>query len=180
MNQKKIKFIMGILLVALLSTGCIGVDRGFRSIRDYVLDSSNNQFEKEFEFSFGSVSITMAELVMNFADVEEPIDEILSEISSVQVGVYNNNSEAKIKPSFEEAKFLTNKMKKAGWDCIVRSVDRNEMVTIFVKAHGDELNQLYVISVNNDEVVLAEVLGNLHKVIEIAIRERGFDFAMKH
>jgi len=178
MNQRKIKFVMGILLVALLSTGCIGVDRGFKSIRDYVLDTSNNQFEKEFEFSFGSVSITMAELVMNFTDIDEPIDEILSEIHNLQVGIYNNNSDIKIEPSFEEAKFLTNKMKKAGWDCIVRSVDRNEMTAIFIKAHDDELNQLYVISVNNEEVVLVEILGNLHKVIEIAIREKGLDFAM--
>lgn len=180
MNSNKIKFLMGILLVALLSTGCIGVDRGFRSIRNDVLDPANNNFEKEFEFSFGSVSITMAKLVLNFADVEEPVDEILSEISSVQVGIYNNTSDVIIKPSLEEAKFLTNKMKNAGWNCIVRSVDRNEMTAIFVKVHDDELNQLFVISVNNDEVVLAEVLGNLHKVIEIVIRERGLNFARMH
>ena len=180
MNPKKIKFVMGILLVALLSTGCIGVDRGFRSVRDYVLDSSNNQLEKEFEFSLGSVSITMAELAMNFTDIEEPIGEVLSEISSVQVGIYNNNYDVKIEPSFEEAKFLTSKMKDAGWDCIVRSVDGSDMAIVFVKAHDDELNQLFVISVNNEEVVLVEVLGNLHKVIEIAIREKGLDFAMIH
>ena len=180
MNSKKIKFVMSILLVALLFTGCIGVDRGFRSIRDYVLDPSNNNFEKEFEFSFGSVSVTMAELVLNFADVEEPVEEILSEISNVQVGIYKNNSDVIIEPSLEEAKFLTTKMKKAGWDCIVRSVDRNEMTAVFVKAHDDELNRLFVISVNDDEVVLAEVLGNLHKVIEIAIREKGLDFAKIH
>jgi len=180
MNSNKIKFVMSLLLVALLFTGCIGVDRGFRSIRDYVLDPANNQFEKEFEFSFGSVSITMAELVLNFADVDEPVDEILSEIHNIQVGIYNNTSDVKIKPGFEEAKFLTNKMKNAGWDCIVRSVDRNEMTAVFVKAHDDELNRLFVISVNKDEVVLAEVLGNLHKVIEIAIREKGLDFAKMH
>jgi len=180
MKSKKIKFVMGTILVALLFTGCIGVDRGFRSIRDYVLDPANNQFEKEFEFSFGTVSITMAELVMNFSDVEEPIDEILSEVSNVQVGIYKNNSDVRINPSIEEAKFLTNKMKKAGWDCIVRSVDRDEMVAVFVKAHDDELNRIFVISVNDEEVVLAEVLGNLHKVIEIAIREKGLDFSSIH
>lgn len=177
MKLKKIKFIVGLLLIALLSTSCIGVDRSFRSIRNYVLESSGDNFEKEFEFSLGSVSITMAELVMNFADVEEPIDEILSEVSSVQVGIYNNNSGTKIEPNFEELKFLTNRMKKVGWDCIVRTVNRNEMVAIFVRSHEDELNQLFVISVNNNEMVLIEVLGNLHKVIEIAIREKGFNFA---
>ena len=180
MNSRKIKFVMSILLVALLFTGCIGVDRGFRSIRDYVLDPSNNQFEKEFEFSFGSVSITMAELVLNFADVDEPVDEILSEIHNIQVGIYNNTSDVKIEPGLDEVKFLTNKMKNAGWDCIVRSVDRNEMTAVFVKTHDDELNRLFVISVNDEEVVLADILGNLHKVIEIAIREKGLDFTDLH
>jgi len=180
MNSKKNKLVVSIFMITLLFTSCLGVDRSFRGIRDYVLDSSNNQFEREFEFSFGTVSITMAELVFNLTDIEEPIDEILSEISSIQVGVYNNTSGAKIKPNFEEIKFLTKKMKRAGWDCIVRTVDRDEMAAIFVRIHNDELNQLFIISVNNKEVVLAEVLGNLHKVIEIAIRERGLDFAMKH
>ncbi|MCF6269937.1 MAG: hypothetical protein L3J41_09510 [Melioribacteraceae bacterium] len=54
------------------------------------------------------------------------------------------------------------------------------MAAIFVRVHNDELNQLFIISVNNEEVVLVEVLGNLHKVIEIAIREKGLDFAMRH
>ena len=178
MNLRRIKLLTGILLVAFLFTGCIRVDRGFRSIRDYVLDSSNNQFEKEFEFSLGFVTISMAELVLNFTDIDEPVDEILSEISSIQVGIYKNNSDSRIEPSFKEVRFLTNKMQHAGWDCIVRSVNKTEMTTIFIKGNSDELNQLFVITANNEEVVIAEILGNLHKVIEIAIRERGFDFAL--
>lgn len=180
MKHEKFKFLMGILLIALLFTGCFGVDRSFRGVRDYVLASSENQFDREFEFSFGSATIGMAEIAVNFADTEEPVGEILSEINSVQVGVYKNTSYVKNKSNFEELKFLTNKMKKAGWDCIVRSIERDEMAAIFVRVHDDELNQLFVISINDDEIVLAEVLGNLHKVIEVAIREKGLDFAMGH
>ncbi len=180
MKPKKLKLVMGFLMIALLFTGCIGVDRSFRDLHDYVLASSDSQFEKEFEFSFGNVTIGMAEIALNFADVEEPIDEILSEVNSVQIGIYNSSSEEKFKSNFEELKFITNKMKNAGWDCIVRSVDRNDMVAIFVRSHDEELNQLFVIAINNDEIVLVEVLGNLHKVIEIAIREKGLNFAMKN
>ncbi|MDA3860308.1 MAG: DUF4252 domain-containing protein [Melioribacteraceae bacterium] len=178
MRLKKVKLVLGFLMIAILFTGCIGVDRSFRGIRDYVLASSESQFDKEFEFSFGAVTIGMAEIAINFADVEEPIDEILSEINSVQVGIYNSSSEEKFKSNFEELNFLTNKMKNAGWDCIVRSVDKNDMAAVFVRIHEDELNQLFVIAINEDEIVLAEVLGNLNKVIEIAIREKGLDFAM--
>ncbi|MBU0475609.1 MAG: DUF4252 domain-containing protein [Bacteroidetes bacterium] len=180
MKQKKIKFVIEFLLIALLFTGCIGVDRSFRSIRNYVLESSGGKFEKEFEFSLGSITIGMAEIVVNMADTDEPIEEILSEIDNVQVGVYNNISGTKIKSNLEELKFLTNKMKNAGWDCIVRSLNKNEMTAVFVRFYEDKLNQLFVISLNNNEMVIVEILGNLNKVIEIAIREKGLDFAMKH
>ena len=178
MKTKKIKILMGILMIALLSTGCIGVDASFRGMRDYVLSTTETQFEKEFEFSFGTVSIGMAEIALDFADTEEPIDEILSEIDNVQVGIYKNNSGKKNKSNLTEMKFLTDKMENAGWDCIVKSFDKEDMSAVFIKMHDDELNQLFVIALNNDEIVLVEVLGNLHKVIEIAIREKGLDFAM--
>jgi len=180
MKQNKTKLVIAVLLIALLFTGCIGVDRSFRNMRDYVLSYSGNEFEKEFEFSFGSISIGMAELVLDFAETEEPIDEILSEIDNVQIGIYNNLSSSKVKSSLEELKFITNKMESAGWDCIVRSVNKDEMTAIFLKYNEETLNQLFVVSVNNDEVALVEILGNLNKVIEIAIREKGLDFAMKH
>ena len=173
----RMKIIFSILLLSITATGCIGVDRSFRGMRNYVLEFSENEYKKEIEFSVGFVTIGMAGLVVSASDIEEPIDELLSEISNVQIGVYNNNSDNRIKPNFKEAKFLTKKMERAGWNCIVRSVNRDEMVLLFVKTNNDEINQLFVITVNDDEVVLAEVLGNLHKIIEIAIRERGFDLA---
>ncbi len=179
MKMNKVKPTLSILIIALLFTGCIGVDRSFRGVRDYVLASTESEFEKEFEFSFGNVTIGMAEIALTFADTDEPIDEMLSEINSVQVGIYNRTSNEKIKSSFEELKFLTKKMKKAGWDCIVRSIDNSELAAVFVRVHNDELNQLFVIAINDDEIILAEILGRLHKVIEIAIREKGLDFAMK-
>ena len=138
------------------------------------------QFDKEFEFSFGTVTIGMAEIVLNFAETDEPIEDILSEINSIQVGVYNNKSNSKSGTNTDEINFLISKMEKSGWDCIVRAYEKNDVSAVFVKMNEEELKQLYVISMNNDEIVLVEVLGNLHKVIEIAIREKGFDLAMHH
>jgi hypothetical protein len=139
--------------------------------------ANGEQFDKEFEFSFGSVTIGMAEIVMNFAETDEPIEEILSEINSVQVGVYNNHSNRKNGTNTDEINFLISKMEKSGWDCIVRAYDRSDVSAVFVKMNEEELKQLYVISISNNEIVLVEILGNLHKVIEIAIREKGFDIA---
>jgi len=179
-KHRKARYIVSFLLITLLFSGCIGVDRSFRGMRDYILEYSKNQFEKEFEFSLGNISIGMAEIALNFAETDEPIDEILSEIDNVQVGIYNNLSNYQINVNIEELKFITNKMENAGWNCIVKTLNNDEITAIFVRFSEDELNQLFVISVNKSELVLVEVLGNLNKVIEVAIREKGFNFAMNH
>lgn len=180
MKSNNLKSVFAILLLSLTFTGCFGVDRSFKGMRNFLMLSSGDNFEKEFEFSLGSVTLSVAEIALNFSDVDDEIGEVLSEISSVQIGVYNNNSDVVISPSNNELNFLTGKMKKAGWDCIVKSKSYNEIAAVFVKINDDELNQLYVVSVDNDEMVIVQILGNLNKAIEYAISEKGIDFAMNH
>ena len=171
MKNKQIKIIVSLLLLTVLLSGCFGVDRSFRQIRNYILENTHGEFDKDFEFSIGSTGISLASVAVSFADSEEPIDEILSEISSIQVGIYSNKDSAKIRTDFAGLKHLTNLMEKAGWEFIVRSVGSDELTAVFVRVYENQLNRVFVISVNHEEMVLVEMYGNVEKVIEIAIRE---------
>lgn len=171
MKNKRIKIIVSLLLLTVLLSGCFGVDRSFRQIRNYILENTSGEYDKDFEFSIGSTGISLASVVVSFADTEESIEEVLSEISSVQVGIYSNKDSARITTDFAGLKHLTNLMEKAGWEFIVRSVDRNELTAVFVRIYENQLNRVFVISVNHEEMALVEMYGNVEKVIEIAIRE---------
>ena len=67
-------------------------------------------------------------------------------------------------------------MERAGWEFIVRSVNRDELTAVFVKQNNERINQLYIIAVTNEEMVLVEVHGNIDELVAIAIREKGLKF----
>ena len=84
MKQKQIKILISIFLLMFFLNGCIGVDRSFRQIRNYILENTDTEYSREVEFSIGSAGISVASIMVRMADVEEPIDEILSEISKAK------------------------------------------------------------------------------------------------
>jgi len=176
MKQRQIKITISLLLLMILFSGCLGVDRSFKQIRNYILENTEGEYHTDFEFSIGSSGISLASVVVSFADTEEPIEEILSEISSVQVGVYNYKESSKVTTDIAGLKHLTNLMGKAGWEYIVRTKDNDEITAVFVRIYENQLNRVFVISVNKEEMVLVEMYGNIEKVIEIAIREGDLNF----
>jgi len=176
MKNKQIKTIISLLLLMTLLSGCFGVDRSFRQIRNYILENSGGEYDKDFEFSVGSTGISLASVVVSFADTDEPIEEILSEVSSVQVGVYSNINSSKITTDFAGLNHLTKLMERTGWEYIVRTIDKDEFTAIFVRIYENQLNRVFLITVKQEEIILVEMYGNIDKVIEIAIREGDLDF----
>lgn len=178
MNSKKIKALLSLFLLIFLLSGCFGVDRSFKNIRNYVLENTNSEYNTEYEFAIGSAGISLASLVVSFADAEEPVDEILSEISNVQVGIYNNEDSSTITTDYEGLRKITDLMEHAGWEFIVRSVDRDELMAVFVRVYQGQFNRVFVVSVNEEQMVLAELYGDIDKIIEIAIREGNLDIEL--
>ena len=77
MKKKQIKIIISLLVLMVLLNGCYGVDRSFKQIRNYILENAEGEYDTDFEFSIGSSGISLASVVVSFADTEEPIEEIL-------------------------------------------------------------------------------------------------------
>lgn len=178
MNSKKIKALLSLFLLIFLLSGCFGVDRSFKNIRNYVLENTNSEYNTEYEFAIGSAGISLASLVVSFVDTEEPVDEILSEISNVQVGIYNNQDSSTITTDYEGLRKITDLMEHAGWEFIVRSVDRDELTAVFVRVYQGQFNRVFVVSVNEEQMVLAELYGDIDKIIEIAICEGNLDIEL--
>jgi hypothetical protein len=166
-----------IMLASLVLTGCIGVNGGFRNIRNHILNNMSANYEKEIEFSVGSGGIFLASMFIGFADIEENVDDMLRQISSVQIGIYKNESGEVIKNDFSVLKSLSDKMEEKGWTFIVRSIDNDELAAVFVNNNSeDELTQVFVVALHDEELVLAEIHGDLGDLIDIAIREHGLNF----
>jgi hypothetical protein len=175
----KITSIIPIISVSLLIfflTGCIGVNRQFSEIKDKIMGELGNDYRTEFQFSIGSSAITISSWFVDLAAEEEYLDEMIREISSVQVGIYNRVEGSDTKANFGTLQSIDEEMQNKGWKYIVRSVESDELTAIYLSDDTEEiLNKMYVINLSDDELVIIEVSGDLKKVISYAIEEKKFD-----
>ena len=160
-------------LSALTFTGCFGVDRDFVKVKSMVMNSVDGDFHKDVEFSVGSVGLSFARLVVSIDDNDEDAKMILKNISGAQIGVYKKNHYASDEFKFSLLKDLDKKMLDDDWCGIVKHVDGNELTGVYVKYEDDEINQVYVINIDNEDLTIVRVEGDLENLIEYAIKEKG-------
>ena len=168
-----------LFFLLILLTGCIGVNRQFSEVKDKIIGGLGNKYKTEFQFSVGSSAITISSWFIDLAANEEYIDEMMREISSVQVGVYNRVEGSDAKANFGTLQSIDEEMHNKGWKYIVRSADNEELTAIYLSDDpGEILNKMYVINLSDEELVIIEVNGDLKKVISYAIEERKFNLKM--
>lgn len=173
------------LLIFLLSsflvfiTGCIGVNRQFYEVKNKIMGGLGDEYKTEFQFSVGSAIINVSSLFVSLSADQDYIDDMMREISSVQVGVYNRIKNFENKPDFSMLNSINNEMNNNGWRYIVRTLEKDEFTTIYISNDPNELlDKMYVINLQDDELVIIEINGDLKKVLSYIIEERSFDLKM--
>ncbi len=179
MKMKSITLMVSVSLLILFLNGCLGVNSQFSEVKDKIMGGLGNDYKTEFQFSVGSTAITVSSWFVDLAANEEYIDDMIREISSVQVGVYHKVEGSNAKANFSTLQSIEEEMNNNGWKYIVRSIDNEELTAIYLSDDPEEiLNRMYVINLSDEELVIVEVNGDLKKVISYAIEERNFQFDM--
>ncbi|MCZ7602498.1 MAG: DUF4252 domain-containing protein [Melioribacteraceae bacterium] len=173
--MKATKLITITLAIAFLLSGCIAVDGYFKGVRNKVFSSVEGDFKKEVEFSIGPAAITLSSAVVSFSDAPEFTDDMLRKVDRIQLGVYKNYDWKNYKPSFNSLREITAELKDDGYDCIIRSVDNTDMFAVMVKTNTDRIKEMFVIAVNDEEMVMTQIFGDLDELLEIAIRSQGMN-----
>ena len=171
--MKRTKLTIILLTITILTSGCIGVNREFKNIRSQILDNINDDFDRQIEFSVGPVGFFVASQFVKFADTEENVDEMLSKVKNIHVGVYDRLSTFS-KPSLSLLKEIGTSIIDEDWKPLVKTIDGNEMVGVFVKNFSeDDIEELFVVTLTHDELVLVKLQGSLGEIIEVVIRDHG-------
>ena len=179
MKIKSITLIISVSLLLFFLNGCIGVNRQFSEVKDKIIGGLGNDYKTEFQFSVGSEAITISSWFVDLAADQEYADDMLREISSVQVGIYNRVEGSNAKADFGTLQSIDEEMNIKGWKYIVRSVDGKEVTAIYLSDDPEEiLNRMFIINLSDEELVIIEVNGDLKKVISYAIEEKEFDIKM--
>ncbi len=165
-----------LIVVLFISSGCINVNRNFKQTSNELIHEFGNDYHREVELSAGPFMINVASWVVNFSQDDEMIDDIMRQVSNVQVGVYTlTRNRGKEKASIMEK--INNEMEARGWQYIVRTYDSDELTAVFVSKNPDMFfRKMFIITHDSEQLVLVEVEGNLDHLIELAIKDKKFKF----
>ncbi|RPI73065.1 MAG: DUF4252 domain-containing protein [Ignavibacteriales bacterium] len=177
--MKKIITFSPLLLIALISlSGCIGVNKNFSEMSSNLISKFGNDYHREIEVSVGPLLINFASWVVNFSQEDEIVDDLMRQVSNVQVGVYKMTTERDSKKNKVMDK-INKEMISRGWTYIVRSYNDDELTGIYVSNDPEMFfKKMFVITHDSEQLVLVEVEGKLDKLIELAIRDKKFEFDM--
>jgi hypothetical protein len=114
--------------------------------------------------------ILAANMILNNVIETPEVSEYVQDIRNLQVGVYElpasqTSSTINIMPETE--KHLSN----SGWDYFVRVRQENNQVTLFYKQINEHMLSIYVVVLDKDRLVIAEVQGHLDSIIQKALQE---------
>lgn len=171
--KSKITLVTVVVLLMTTLSGCIGVNRSFRELRNYLTESLDERLDREIEFSIGPVALMFAGIFANFSDTEEKASEMMSKISRVQVSIFNRLEAKELE--FGLFREITRKMAKYQMRYILRVKEGDTMTAVFVNGNSDNIGKMFVVVIEKEQLVLVEILGDLDKLVEIALREQGFN-----
>ena len=169
-----------LLGLAFIFVGCIGVDREFISMRNEIMTSVGEDFKTDVQFSIGRFGLSIASFVVKSSQDEEYIADMIDNISNVKIGVYTRDPEfikGNIDYSFIDR--IDKEMNNKGYSYIVKSREDDEVTLIYYNENPDQfLNDMFVVTLNHEELVMVDISGDLGKVVEVAIQERGLKIQM--
>ena len=167
----KLFFLSFTLLLTLNS--CIDVNEEFVNVRNKVIKDFGDDYRSEVQFSLGSAGITVSSWMVNTSDNDELASDILADVSSIQVGVYQKfkgSSTLDISTLHD----IEKNMLESGWKSIVMSSEDNDLSAVYVRKNPNEiLNRLFIINYDGEELVLIEIEGDLKEAVSTVIREKG-------
>jgi hypothetical protein len=126
----------------------------------------------------GPFLINFASWVVNLSQENEIVDDLMRQVSNVQVGVYTMTKDREKEKNTVMEK-INSEMQSRGWRYIVRSYSDDELTAVYVSKDPEMFfKKMFIITHDSEQLVLVEVEGKLDKLIELAIHDKKFKFDM--
>jgi hypothetical protein len=156
------------------------VDGYFKNMRNKVFNSVQGDFQKEVEFSFGAAALTLSSVAVSISDAPDFTDDMVRKLDRIQIGVYKNTDWRNFHPDYNSLREMTADLRDEGYEFIVRSIQRDQMMAVMVKTNSDRLREMFVIAVDEEQMVMTQIFGDLDELIEIVLRSEGLNVQVAH
>jgi hypothetical protein len=164
--------LIGVAALSLSVSGCLWAPDLDRIRKDIEKQIPGAAFDREIALSLGPVALTLARCALSFAPDAREAGGYVRDIRSVGVAVYTaRNLPADFDVRLPKA--LENLVAKEGWEIAVKTRENGEAVWVLCKEDGGSVGGIYVVALNDEELVLVRAQGKLEELLKRAIRENA-------
>jgi len=156
-NNRGIALVLVLLLIAFLLSSC-GITAS-RSNEGYAnLDSPGiSDTDRTMSLSLGKTTLRFA---ARFLDDEPETQAMLRSLDGVRIRIYEVNGDThRIAQNFER---MGNKLDNDGWQQVMLVREEGELVQMFSKTTASGIQGLTIVSADDEEVVVVNVMGDIH------------------
>jgi hypothetical protein len=166
-----------LIVIALLiaaggtSSGCLWAPELANVRRDIERQIPQARFDKEIELSLGPLSLALARVVTRFVPDAREARSYLRDVRRIQIAVYNAHD---LPPTTGvEMPAVLRELQAQGWVTAVKVRDGQELVWVLYRLENERVTELYVVALDDEELVLVRAKGKLEKLAARALQESG-------
>ncbi len=165
---RRLRLIAILLVTATVAGGCIYSREISHTRRTIEEELPGSRFDRQFVLSIGSRTLRTAGWITSLLP-DEDVDEVrryLDDVDHIKVGIYE--TEALPDDGFSGPPMLS-RMIQRGWEVAVRVRDEQDRVWLMYRASRSRVRDLFVIVLNEDQLVIARVEGHLDRILQRAM-----------
>ncbi len=135
------------------------------------------RLETKVRLELGPGLLSLAKFGVDLTNSEAK--EYLSDIRKIELGVYEVSGLA---PS-DNAKLwerISHRMAQSGWDVLVKSRDKDEISLIFYRLKKKGEGWLYLVNLDQTELVLVKIEGKLERLIKKALQKEKWNKSLHY
>ena len=156
--------ITAILWIAALLplTGCVWTPELNNIKQDIASQIPGATFEHEVSFAIGPGGMALARAVTTFVPPAREARNWLKDVSRVEVAVYEvvrSELPERLQTPQRIAEMLAD-----GWEMAARVREQDEATWVLYKLDGDSVREVFVVALNQEELVMVKVKGHLERV----------------
>lgn len=163
-----------VLLVAIagISAGCMWAPDLAMVRKDLERQLPGVSFDKEIELTLGPVSLAFARLMTGVSTDTRDFGGYLKDVSRIELAVYKTEDMPPTRTLIMPAR-LQKMQESEGWEMAVRMRDDDELCWVLYRLDNDSVKELYVVIMNDKELVLVKAEGKLERLVARALSDSG-------
>lgn len=172
MNPRINRTIVAATVAALpFAGGCMWTPELARVKQDIASQLPGVTFDHNVSLAIGPGGMALIRAVTGFVPRAEDARGWLKDVSRVELAVYHVDA-GESTPRIETPSRIE-KMVEDGWEMAVRARDGDESVWVLYKLDDDSVREVFVVSLDKEELVIVKVKGRLERLIARALDTEG-------